>query len=106
MISFLTSAINSPIILTLTVIYFISASITTFDARMIQAQREGRLKKDDVIPPAWTAVFIFIGWGVFIAILFINWQFAIMILIIKFVLKVLPVLETIGNIILSPFRSK
>jgi hypothetical protein len=39
-----------------------------------------------------------------LVVLVIDWQVAITIFILKFVLKVVPILETIGNILMSPFK--
>lgn len=43
-------------------------------------------------------------WAIFIALLYLNWKYALVLFAIKFVLKVLPVLEIIGNILMSPFK--
>jgi len=99
-------AIQSPTIVILTIIYFIAESIVTFDTRLIQAKRSGNLGPDDPMLPSWVAIFIYIGWGIFIALLFLNWKYAIAIFIIKYILKVLPVLETIGNILMAPFKPR
>ena len=63
-----------------------------------------RIKNSEIKKlPSWVAIFIFIGWGIFIYFIFVNWKYAIIIIMIRFVLKVLPVLETIGEIIMTPF---
>lgn len=98
--------INSQILITLTAIYFVAAAVTTFDIRLIQAKRRGDIPADAPLLPRWTAVFIFLMWGTWIFVLFLNWRYAIFLFVAKFVLKVLPVLETIGNILMSPFKNK
>ncbi|PIP17636.1 MAG: hypothetical protein COX43_03255 [Parcubacteria group bacterium CG23_combo_of_CG06-09_8_20_14_all_35_9] len=106
MITLFNTAINSPIIIILTVLYAITSSITTFDIRLIQAKRDGTLPPDEPMLPAWTGLFGWLGWGIAIALIFLNWKYAIFVFVIGFILKVLPVLETIGNILMSPFRPK
>ena len=95
---------NSTTIIILTVVYFILSAITTFDIRMIQARRDGTLPPDEPMLPDWAGVFVWINWVVFIVLLFLNWKYAILVFFIRFILKVLPVLEIIGNIIMSPFK--
>lgn len=95
--------ITSTVII-LTTVYFICESISTFETRIIQAKRDGRLPPDEPLLPDWTVAFIWIGWITFLALIFISWKYALAIFIIKFILKVLPVLETIGNILMSPFK--
>jgi hypothetical protein len=97
---------SSPLVIILTVAYFLVASITTFDIRMIQAKRQGVLPPDEPMPPAWVAVLYWLLWAIFIGLFFLNWKYALLLFVIKFVLKVLPVLETIGNILMRPFRPK
>jgi hypothetical protein len=106
MIDLLKTAIQSPAILILTVLYFIAAAISTFDIRLIQAKRAGELTADDPMLPSWVGFFYYLGWGIFVALLFLNWQYALLLFVIKFILKVLPVLETIGNMLMSPFKPK
>ena len=71
---------------------------------MIQARRDGTLPPDEPMLPDWAGVFVWINWVVFIVLLFLNWKYAILVFFIRFILKVLPVLEIIGNIIMSPFK--
>ncbi len=93
-------------IIGLTIAYFIVASITTFDIRLIQAKREGKLPPDQPMLPAWTTVFHWAQWAIFLVLLYLNWKYALVLFVIKFVLKVLPVLETIGNILMLPFKPR
>ena len=95
--------VQSTIIAILTVLYFIIASITTFDIRIIQAIRQG---EDEIPLPRWVAIFHWFLWITWIWIFLLNWQYALTIFVVKFVLKVLPVLETIGNILMAPFKPK
>ena len=93
-------------IVILTAIYFFCESISTFETRIIQAKRDGTAPADEQSLPNWTAIFIWIGWITFIILVFLSWKYALIIFFIKFILKVLPVLETIGNILMSPFKRK
>lgn len=95
--------VQSTIIILLTVVYFIIASITTFDIRINQAITQG---EDEIPLPLWVAIFYWLLWAIWIWILLLNWQYALVIFAIKFILKVLPVLEIIGNILMSPFKHK
>lgn len=88
----------------LAAVYFLTSSITTFDMRMVQAKRRGDLPADEAMPPSWVALFYWIDWIIIIILLFLNWKLAILIFIIRFILQVLPVLETIGNILMRPFK--
>ncbi len=56
--------------------------------------------------PSWVGIFGFLQWAIFIALFILNWKYALIIFVVKFILKVLPVLETIGNILMSPFLPK
>jgi hypothetical protein len=94
---------NLTMIVVLTIVYFIASSIEVFDIRLIQARRDG---VDEQMLPEWTAIFIWINWVIVIALLFINWKYALGVMIVKFILKILPVLEIIGNILTSPLRKK
>ncbi len=106
MITLFHTPIDSTVIIALTILYFICESISTFDIRLMQGKRDGSLPPDEPLLPNWTAIFIWMGWIIFIALILLNWKYAILIFIVKFVLKVLPVLETIGNILMSPFKQR
>ncbi len=100
-IKFFNMPIGTNIIIILTILYFFVAAITTFDMRINQAIKQGA----DFIPlPKWLALFYWLMWAFWIWIFILNWYYAIILFVIKFVLKVLPVLETIGRILLKPFN--
>jgi hypothetical protein len=96
----------TPLIIGLTVAYFLVASISTFDLRLTQAKRDGTLPPDEPTLPSWVVVFDWLMWAIFIALLYLNWKYALVLFAIKFVLKVVPALETIGNILMSPFKPR
>ncbi len=94
----------SPIYIGLTILYFLAASVVTFDIRLTQARRFDGQNFGEL--PKWTILFYWLQWLVFIALLVLNWQTALILFAIKFVLKVIPVLETIGNILMAPFKPR
>ena len=85
---------------------FLIASVTTFDIRIIQAKRAGAYPEGEELLPQWVAYLHWLEWLVFIGLVFLNWKIAILIFAIKFILKVLPVLEALGNFLMGPFKSK
>lgn len=95
---------SQPILIVLTIIYFIFESISTFDTRIIQGKKNGTLPPDEPEPPEWTGFFGILSWLIWPIIFFLNWKYALLIFAIKYVLKVPPVLETVGNFILRPLR--
>lgn len=95
---------NSPILIILTIVFAVTSSITTFDKRLIQAKKAGTLPQDEPILPSWVGIISWLHWGVMLSILLLNWKYAVAVFIIGFILEVLPVWETIGNILMSPFK--
>lgn len=97
---------NSPILILLTILFAITSSITTFDKRLIQAMRAGNLPKDEPMLPTWVGIIAWLHWALALSLIFLNWKYALVVFVIKFVLEVLPVLEVVGNMLMSPFRPK
>lgn len=97
---------SSPLIALLTVVFAITSSITTFDKRMIQGKRNGTLPVNEPMLPSWVGVISWLHWIVMLVLLVLNWKYAIAVFIIGFILAVLPVWETIGNVLMRPFRPK
>ncbi len=100
--------LNSPTILWLTIAYLICESITTYSTRLIQFHTRDfhsgvALDAQGRMLPDWVGFFVFLGWGLLISIVVLNWKYAIALFVIKFILKVIPVLENIGAAIMSPF---
>lgn len=106
MIELFNTTISSPIVIIATILYFITSAITTFDIRMTQAKRDGTLPPDEPMPPKWVALIFWIDWLLIATLILLNWKYAILVFIIRFILKVLPVLEIVGNILMSPFKPK
>jgi hypothetical protein len=86
---------HSTTYITLIVIYFFLSCITTFDTRLIQAKKAGVLPADEPMLPPIAGLMV---WVVLIAMLILNVKAAAIVYGVRFVLKVLPVLETLGNI--------
>ena len=98
------NVINSPNVILLAIIYLIISCITTYDIRITQAKRNGILSVEEPDLPKWISLLFWIEWITLIIISILDWKFAIILFVLKFILKVLPVLETIGKILVQPFR--
>ena len=99
---FFNTPIESPIIIIITIIYFLSSSITMFDIRINQAIKEGI----EIRPlPNWVAYLYWLNWLLGLLLIMLNWKYAILVFVIRFIFKVLPVLEIVGNFIMSPFKN-
>jgi hypothetical protein len=96
---------ESPVLICLSIALFFSYRITTFDKRIIQAKRSGVLPADHANLPRWVIVFHLLDWLILVSLLILNWKVALAVWAFLFVLKVLPVLETIGNVLMSPFKN-
>ncbi len=106
MMTLFNTAINSPIIIFVTILYVITSAITTFDIRMTQAKRDGSLPPDEPALPSWISLIFWADWAFALILLLLNWKYAVVVFIIRFILKVLPVLEIAGNVIMSHFKIK
>lgn len=106
MITLFNTAVNSPIVIFITILYVITSAITTFDIRMTQAKRNGSLPPDEPMPPSWVAYVFWADWAFALILILLNWKYAVLIFVIRFTLKFLPVLEIVGNAIMSPFKIK
>ena len=96
----------TPLIIGLTITYFIVASITTLDLRMTKAKQKGVVSPSQPLLPGWVAVFHWMQLAIFLALLYLNWKYALVLIVVKFLLKALTVLEAIGNILMWPFKPR
>jgi hypothetical protein len=96
----------TPLIIGLTVACLLFACISTFDLRLTQAKRDGYLPPNEQTLPNWVGIFDLLMWGMFLVLLYLNWKYALVLFAIKFVLKVLPVLEIIGYFLMAPFKPR
>ena len=104
--SLFSAALDSPLVIGLTIAFFITSAITTFDKRLTQARQLGMALADEPPLPCWVGFIAWFHWGLFLALLILDWKYALVLFVIKFVLSVLPVLETVGNILMAPFRPR
>jgi len=104
MYSLFKSPLSSPALIILTILFFLTSSITVFDKRYIQAKRAGTLPPGEPELASWIALVWWVHSAVLLAIILLNWKYGIGLFILKFILSVLPVLEIIGNMLMRPFR--
>ncbi|MBU1092415.1 hypothetical protein KJ836_01975 [Patescibacteria group bacterium] len=101
-----TTPILSSYLIAATVLFFITSAITVFDTRLTQAKRRGDIPANEQELPKWVGVFYWLHWIIGAAIILLNWKYAIIVFVAKFILSVAPVLEVIGNILMSPLRRR
>ena len=104
-VEFLIETIKEPTVMVTCILLTLTESITIFDIRILQAKRVGNLPADHPEFPRWINIFHWLEWVLRIVLLIFNWKFALFFFVILFILKVLPVLETIGNVLMAPFKS-
>jgi hypothetical protein len=102
--SLLQEYLKSPTLVWLSIVLFLSESITTFDVRIIQAKRSGVLPADHPNLPRWVLVFHVLDWLLLGVLMILNWRVGLSLWACIFLLKVLPVLESVGNIVMAPFK--
>ncbi|MEN2416410.1 hypothetical protein AAYQ19_21630 [Flavobacterium sp. D4] len=90
----------------LTIAYGVISSITTFDIRLIQGKKNGTLPPEEPDLPKWVEILYWLEWIIFAIMVYLNWRYALIVFATKFVLKVLPILEIIGNFLMTPFKKK
>lgn len=96
---------DSPVLIGLAIAYALFSSITTLDIRLIQAVKQGTLPPNEPMLPKWVAIIHWLEWLILIAMCLLNWKFGLIAYATRFVLRVLPVLEMIGNMLMAPFRN-
>lgn len=107
MIDFLTETVqHSWAILITSALLFFTQAITIFGIRILQYKRVGRLPPGHPELPEWTTILYPLEWVLRIILLILNWKFALLFFLLLFILKVLPVLELIGNILMAPFKPR
>ena len=97
---------GSLLLMSISIALFVCSSITTFDKRIIQAKRAGVLAADHPNLPEWVALLHLLDWALLITLLILNWRVGLLVWVVLFTLKVLPVLEIIGNVLMAPFSPK
>jgi len=91
------TALSNSTILILSIIIFLLSCLITFDKRLTQAKRDWL--KDERDLPKWTGILYWIYLPLLIILFILNWRWALIFYIALFILAVLPVLETIGNLL-------
>lgn len=92
----------------LAIIYIVVVAIRTYDLRIIQS-RMGRMDSavaqdaDGKVLPNWVDNIHILGWLLLIGLLVIDWKAALLLYGVLFVLRVMPVLETLGAVLAKPF---
>ncbi len=92
----------------LSAIYLLVTAIRTYDLRLLQAKKKNMVTKVSIdtgglLLPSWVNPFHWIGWIVFVLIIYINFIFAILLFFASFILKTFPVLERIVAVLMRPF---
>ncbi len=88
----------------LSVCYLLFSSITTLDLRITKAKKLGILNNDEANLPKWVLGLYWINWIIIAIIIILNWKYCIILFLFKTLLSILPILEIIGNIVMSPFK--
>ncbi len=101
----------SPLYLIVLALYFLTSSIKMFDIRMTQAKNgawgeDARQEAQSLTLPGWVGAVFYLDFLLGGLLLLFNWKATLVVWIVRFVLKVLPVLETVGNLLMFPFRPK
>ena len=101
--NYLNQIASSRILLTITLIAFISNSIAIFDARYAKAQRIGEIAAFPRIPK-WVGLIHFIYWGVMIALFLVNWKIGVFVWVSLWILNQFPIsiTEILGNLLVAP----
>ena len=115
--NFFSTPLDSPIIIILTIIWFISSAIETFDMRLNQAEKTPTITMREAVGVsaeknynssglAITNIISILNPVLIIAMFLLNPLYSVAIFVIRFILKVAPVMETVGGWIMKPFMIK
>ncbi len=103
-----TIAWQSHITIMLSATYFLLVAASTYDSRLIQQQRN--LMSSGVAVdsrnrylPSWAGYLHFIQWGNFLILFYFDWRYAIVLYLALLLLRVLPVMERIGWLLMKAF---
>jgi len=93
---------------TLTVAFFITAALTTFDKRTIQARTRGttfpqvgpfrEIGPDTPSPGPWFGIVSWVHIGLLCALVLVNWKAAMLVYVGAFILASCGFLETLGGL--------
>lgn len=101
-------ALGSAIIVALSILYFFIRAVTTYDSRVIQAKMDRMgsgvaARSYGFKLPSWVGHIAIMHYVLAIVLLLLNWKFFIILYVAIFVLRVIPVMENIGYLIMRPF---
>jgi len=104
MTNHLPEAFHSPLLGWLTITFFLTASVVTYLKRIDQHKKVGALPAEAPSAPTWLfTLFALIEFAAKIALIVLNWQFGLILYALGFVLASMPVLETVGSLLMFPF---
>jgi uncharacterized membrane protein YjjP (DUF1212 family) len=86
----------------LSIAYFLTASIHTFDKRLNQQKKQHG--QDFGSLPPWIVIFSFAMYGIQVAMLYVDWKKALIAFAVGFALALLPVLDIVGNLLCTPLN--
>ncbi len=107
----LRAPIDSPWVLALSITYILAESPRIYDARIIQSISRGirsavAHRAVGYSVPSWVGYLSFPVWLSVIGLFVLNWKYALCFYAVMFLLKVIPVLEHIGEFLMRPFMIK
>jgi hypothetical protein len=94
----------------LAILLFLVSSIAAFDIEFTRAKKNGTIPPDDPNEPdlpKWVMAVYFVAPILALGILFIDWKRALFVFFVIFTLSgFIPVLDTIGNVLMRPFKPR
>jgi len=85
--------------------YTLISAMVLYDVRITQAKKAG-VETELQDAPRWVVGLYWIKCGLVVYFFYLNWKIAFLILGIEFVLSALPVLEIMGQVLLTPFMKR
>lgn len=87
--------------LSLTIFYFFLYSIVIVEIRLWQAKKYDHIDCGSL--PEWVSIFHIFSSIVAGILIILNWKLFVIIFIVRYILKLLPILETFGSLLMKPF---
>jgi hypothetical protein len=99
---------RSAILLCVSIAYVLFVAVNTYDVRLIQAKTKGfysgvAARAQGRQLANWVSLFHILSFVALAVVVLMNWRFAIMLFAGVFILKVVPLLEVVGELIMRPF---
>lgn len=89
------------IFIILNILFYLSLSIVLFDLDY----KRSKLPEEPEVP-RWVGIVYLVDIISWLAILFIDWKFAILGVVVYYLSTFIPLLQIIGNFLMSPFKPK